>query len=276
MKIKKGKIVFFDSGVGGLTLLKECVQRYPREEYLYFGDNARAPYGNLGKEKVMDYASEAFEYFNCLQVRAAVIACNTVTAVCAEKFRSRYSFPVFGVEPAVRPAMLSGGRVLVLATRATVESEKFRKLVLKWENPNAEIIVRAVPELAGEIEKNIYNLSDFKVEKFLPDIACDSVVLGCTHYIFLKERIGAFYGCPIYDGNEGTVKNLGGRLHLQEGANNGLSTDDHKAEKSIENSINLEENTNKCLKIFQKTTKSRIIFQGSGAEKNKKVFYSVF
>ena len=101
----KGKyIAFFDSGVGGLSLLVACAERYPRERYLYFGDNANAPYGNRGAAEIRRLTQRAFERLARYPVAAAVIACNTVTAECVDFLREKYAFPIVGVEPAVRPA----------------------------------------------------------------------------------------------------------------------------------------------------------------------------
>ena len=202
-----GAIVFFDSGVGGLTLLRECARRMPGENFVYFGDNGNAPYGNRPKSEIRAFAFRAFDMFARMPVRAAVIACNTVTALCADDLRAAYHFPVVGVEPAVRPAAERGGKVLLLATRATLESGRVRRLIGACAG-NAEIIPFCPARLAGEIEKNIFDLSAVRLEEHLPRGRFDAVVLGCTHYIFLRERIAGFYKCSIFDGNAGTADHL--------------------------------------------------------------------
>lgn len=93
MRLPEGGIGFFDSGLGGLTVLDACAKRLQGIPIYYYGDNSRAPYGNLSAEKIRDYAAEAFDVFASLKVRAAVIACNTVTAVCADAFRKNIPFP---------------------------------------------------------------------------------------------------------------------------------------------------------------------------------------
>ena len=126
--MEPGYIAFFDSGIGGLTLLKECAQQLAGESFLYFGDNANAPYGNKSPEEIERLTLTAFGYLSRFPLKAAVLACNTVTAECAAALRARCPFPVLGVEPALKPAAKACKNVLVLATRATLSSKKFRAL----------------------------------------------------------------------------------------------------------------------------------------------------
>lgn len=213
MGIPKGGIGFFDSGLGGLTVLETCSKRLQGLPIYYYGDNFRAPYGNLPTGKILTYATEAFDVFASLNVSAAVIACNTVTAVCAETFRKKYSFPIVGAEPAVMPAARAGGKVFVLATRATVESERFKKLCVRAKREYPRVLLRAFAcdSLAGAIEERLFDESRHRPFDFSPFFPCgkpDSVVLGCTHYVFLKKQAENFYRCPVYDGNEGIAREL--------------------------------------------------------------------
>lgn len=239
-----GRIVFFDSGVGGLTLLHEFLRRYPSEPCLYYGDNANAPYGNRPEGEIRRLAESAFERIARLRPRAAVIACNTVTAECADILRKKYSFPIVGTEPAIRPAAAaSEGPILLLATRATLACARVRELIGRC-GERADIRVFCPSELAGEIEKNIFSLSEFRVEEFLPRGRYAAVVLGCTHYIFLRERIARLYGCPVFDGNIGTA--------------------DHLA-----NIVNI------CSKNMSETPKIAPVFLGKAASFNETVYYRV-
>lgn len=213
MRLPEGGIGFFDSGLGGLTVLETCAERLQGLPIYYYGDNSRAPYGNLPAEKISAYAAEAFDVFASLKVSAAVIACNTVTAVCAEAFRKKYPFPIVGAEPAVMPAARKGGEVFVLATRATVESERFKKLCLRAKREYPRVLLRAFAcdSLAGAIEERLFDESHhrpFDFSPFFPSGKPDSVVLGCTHYVFLKKQAENFYRCPVYDGNEGIAREL--------------------------------------------------------------------
>ena len=209
MRIPKGGVGFFDSGIGGLTVLAECQKKRNEEIYYYYGDNRHAPYGNLPPKKIRRYVFKVFRLFKKLQVKAAVVACNTATAVCIDELRKKFSFPIIGAEPAVCSAAKSGGKVLVLATRATCESERFRLLCGRVGKlfPNAQICIRPCEGLAGAIERNLFT-EGYDYTSHLPDEKADAVVLGCTHYIYIVEEIRRFYSCPIFDGNAGIACRL--------------------------------------------------------------------
>ena len=204
-----GGIAFFDSGIGGLTVLSVCRKYLPNVTFYYFGDNAHAPYGNLPPKKIYRYTYKAFKRFKRLKVAAAVVACNTATAVCIEKLRKRFNFPIIGTEPAVCTAASKGGEIFVLTTRATHESMKFQRLCAEAGRryPNAVIIPIACDALAGKIERHLQD-ADFDFTPFLPRGRPNVVVLGCTHYIYIKEAVKKFYGCEVIDGNEGVATRL--------------------------------------------------------------------
>ena len=214
--MEKNRIVFFDSGVGGLTLLKEFLGRYPSAPCAYFGDNENAPYGNRSEGEIRRLAENAFGRIARLSPRAAVIACNTVTAECADALRRKYSFPIAGVEPAVRPAAAAAGkgRILLLATRGTLASARVRELIRRSRGEST-VFPYCSARLAGEIERNIFDLSRVRLESHLPHGGYAAVVLGCTHYIFLRERIREFYHCPVFDGNAGTADHLANIVNIR-------------------------------------------------------------
>lgn len=220
MQIPKGGIAFFDSGIGGLTVLAECEKHLSDSVFYYYGDNSHAPYGNLSPKKIRKYVFRAFKKFRRLNVRAVVIACNTATAVCVEELRARYSFPIIGAEPAVCMAAAKGGKVLVLATKATCGSKRFQKLCqqAKVLFPQSEISICPCEHLAEEIERNI-NIEGYDFTPHLPDVRADAVVLGCTHYIYIVEQIKRHFGCPVYDGNEGIARRLVSILKEEDGKN---------------------------------------------------------
>lgn len=207
--MQRGGIAFFDSGVGGLSVLRECLKSIAGLPIYYYGDNARAPYGNRNIEEIRAYTHEAFSVFCRLGVSAVVVACNTVTALMIDELRATYPFPIVGIEPAILPAARKGGKVLVLATRATAESARLRRLIAVAERrfSGAQIQVVSCAHLAGEIERACQ--SDGLPHAFsLPRLSADGVVLGCTHYSLIKRRIEQFYGAEVFDGNEAVANRL--------------------------------------------------------------------
>ncbi len=209
--MKKGGIGFFDSGIGGLTILAACRGELKGATFYYYGDNIHAPYGNLSVKKIKKYVFRAFRRFEKLKVSAVVLACNTATAVCIEDLRKRYAFPIIGVEPAVHVAAKEGGEIIALSTRATYESERYKTLCNRAREryPAARLIAYPCDGLAGAIEKNLGKAGvDFT--SYLPRgrEKPDAVVLGCTHYPYIKIQIEEFYGCKTVDGREGVVRRL--------------------------------------------------------------------
>ncbi|MBE5745591.1 MAG: glutamate racemase [Clostridiales bacterium] len=209
MRIPYGGVAFFDSGIGGITVFAECRKRIKDEIFYYYGDNVHAPYGNRSAEEIYSYVDAAFARFRRLRVKGVVLACNTATAVCVERLRAKYDFPIIGTEPAVLPAAKLGGEVLVLATKATTQSERFQGLcrLATLRYPNARLSIVACPDLAGAIENNILTgRHDFS--QYLPAASPNAIVLGCTHYIYIKDVVARHYNCPVFDGNEGIAKRL--------------------------------------------------------------------
>ena len=217
-------VAFFDSGVGGLTLLSAFCRAYPGCPTLYFGDNANAPYGDRPAADIRRLALAAFDRIAVYPVRAAAVACNTVTAACIGELRRRFPFPVVGVEPAVRPAVAAarGGRVLLLCTRATLAGARVRRLLS--ERPDTAVVAHCPARLAAAVEENLFRLSSLSVDPFLPPGKFDAAVLGCTHYVWLRAAFERALGCPVFDGTAGTLRRLAAAAGLpppQEGRDRG-------------------------------------------------------
>ena len=205
-----GGIGFFDSGVGGLSVLHACMGETRGLPVYYYGDNARAPYGNRNIDEIRAYAHEAFHFFEKCGARAAVVACNTVTSLLIDELRRCYSFPIVGVEPALLPAVKSCQNVLVLATHATVGSERFQELLHRAQKarPTAEIRVVGCRRLAKAVEQGCEN-GKMKIDGLLPPAVADGVVLGCTHYSWIRSEIETYYNAQVFDGNDAVAKRLG-------------------------------------------------------------------
>ncbi len=199
-------VCVFDSGTGGLNLLAACAERCPGTDFIYFADNYNMPYGSLPPEKVKELVFDAFARIARRNPLAAVVACNTATALCINDLREKYDFPVIGIQPAIKPAVSIGGKCLVLATPATVASRSFTELCRQYGDGAVEAV--ACPGLAAYIEEHIAEYPDFDVSQFLPACNPASVVLGCTHYVFAEKAISKIYSCPAFDGISGTADHL--------------------------------------------------------------------
>lgn len=203
---KKTIVGVFDSGVGGLSVLGACVRLAPQFSYLYYGDNARAPYGSRPAGEIVCFVREALQLFRERGAAAAVLACNTATAVAVERMRREFPFPVLGVEPAVKQAAARYGSALVLCTPRTAESERLRRLIARF--PACRFTVVPLEGLAAEIERSLCEGKEPDLGAHLPPDRSACVVLGCTHYALVSDKIAAFYGVPVFDGAAGTARRL--------------------------------------------------------------------
>lgn len=214
----------FDSGVGGISVLKECTKLLPHEDFLFYGDSAHNPYGDKTPEEVLALSMDAMEKMIADGVKALVIACNTATSIAGAELRAKYEterFPVIGIEPAVKPAALddSGSRILVMATANTLSQDKYYHLIEHW-GADQTIIPLPCVGLAQRIEQghldrpDLLELLSTLLAPYIGKV--DSIVLGCTHYPFIKKQIRQIMGTdiPLFDGGSGTARELKRRLGL--------------------------------------------------------------
>ena len=205
----------FDSGLGGISVLRELYRLMPEENYLYFGDSANAPYGTKGTEKIADLTSANVEKLIERGSKAVVIACNTATAAAAGGLRAAHpSFPIIGLEPALKPAALSSEHptVVVMATKLTLSEKKFADLLERFKD-EAEVIKLPAPKIVELVEdgkEDENEMDGYLAEIFEPFSSkkIDCVVLGCTHFPFAKRAISRYFGgdVKIFDGAEGTAR----------------------------------------------------------------------
>ena len=208
-----GPIGVFDSGAGGISVLSELVRELPGEDFVYYGDSANTPYGEKPLAWVIDRSSTIVDNLLDHDAKAIVIACNTATSAAAETLRTRYPHvPIIGVEPALKPAALAhpGGRILVMATPMTLALDKFQHLADEW-GVGCKVECVACEGLAARIERG--NLDAPDLRELLEDLigayagTVDCVVLGCTHYPFVADKIRAIMGdVPLFDGAKGTAR----------------------------------------------------------------------
>ena len=214
-------IAVLDSGVGGISVLRELLRIMPNENYLYYGDSANAPYGTKQSREVLKITRNNLKYLKAVGIKALVIACNTATSAAAATLRKENpDLPIIGIEPAIKPpaVTLDHPRVLVMATPLTLREKKFSRLVSRFESKE-EIIPLPCDGLAELIEAGKLDSAEIKAyltKLFEPhlDPPPDAVVLGCTHYPHAKAAIAECLpkGTLILDGGEGTARHTHNRL----------------------------------------------------------------
>jgi glutamate racemase len=212
------RLAFFDSGIGGITVLYQAMKQLPREDFLYYADTLHVPYGTKSKDEVNRYVKNSIDRIIKEDVKAIVIACNTATSIAVSELRSSYEIPIIGMEPAVKPAIemnrTTGKRVLVFATSLTLKQDKYAELISRVDD---QYIVDSLPlpELVEYCEALIFDgeaitgyfnkvLSEFDLSIY------GTIVLGCTHYPFYKATLQKIlpHHIQIVDGSKGTVNRL--------------------------------------------------------------------
>lgn len=245
----------FDSGLGGVSVLKELYKLMPNENFLYFGDSKNAPYGTRPIEEIRDFTVNAVKYLISRDVKAVVIGCNTATSAAAATLREEYmDIPIIGLEPAVKPAALSGEHptVVVMATPLTLKADKFNALADRFKD-ECEIIRLPAPNIVKLVESDKMGSPEMRAyieELYEPfdKSKIDCVVLGCTHFPFARKEIQEVLGerVKIFDGAEGAARQTK-RLLEQKGL---LNPGSEKGEIVFENS---DETKIKFLKeLFEK------------------------
>ena len=211
-------IGFFDSGIGGVSVLHEALGRLPQEDFLYYADTDHVPYGPKPKEEVRRHVFAAVDFLVRQGASAIVIACNTATSVAIMDLRAKYDIPIIGMEPAVKVAVDRAprheGRILVTATALTLKEEKLHNLIDQIDDDH---IIDSLP-LPGLVE--FAEKREFDGETGLPYLReqlgqfdlrhVEAIVLGCTHFVFFADlfRKIASPDTAIIDGNRGTVNQL--------------------------------------------------------------------
>ena len=207
-------IGFFDSGVGGISVLHTARRLMPNERFLFYGDNRNAPYGPRPLEEIRALSAAGIRKLLERDVKAIVIACNTATSAYAEIIRAeRPDMIIVGMEPALKPAHFArhGGQVIVLATDATLRLEKFERLMALYGKDVVPVVGEGLvelvesgraksPEAAAQLERLLEPYRDRQI---------DAIVLGCTHFPFLSAPIQRMFPrARLFDGREGTALRL--------------------------------------------------------------------
>lgn len=200
---KAGAIGVFDSGVGGLSVLRHIREVLPNERLIYVADSAHVPYGDKTREYIEARSIKLTHFLQQQGVDAIVIACNTASAAAAATLRAQFNMPIIAMEPAVKPAVAASrnGIVGVLATTGTLASARFAALLERYAG-EGEIITQGCPGLVEQVEKGELNNSKTRelIQRYTEPLmsgGADTLILGCTHYPFLAELISEVVGNNI-------------------------------------------------------------------------------
>lgn len=216
MPSKESPIGIFDSGVGGLSVWREVARLLPCEDILYFADSIHLPYGERSLEEVKAFSEAITEFLMEKGAKVVVVACNTASAAALYDLRARFPIPIVGMEPAVKPAvsLTKTGKIGVIATKATFQGLLFQRLVERF-GQGVEIYTQACPGLVEMVEEGLLNgrEAEEKVKGYLEpllDRGVDVLVLGCTHYPFLRETIERVTGpgLTIVDPSEAVARQV--------------------------------------------------------------------
>lgn len=193
----------FDSGVGGLSVLREIWAQLPQEHTVYFADTAHCPYGSRSADEIRKLSVSIADFLIQQGAKVIVVACNTASAAALHRLRERFTVPIVGMEPAVKPAAehTHTGRVGVIATQVTFQGELFARLVERFA-AGVNVLTQACPNLVEQVEAG--KLDDRETDRLLRtylqpmvDAGIDSLALGCTHYPFLRDAIQRVVGPAV-------------------------------------------------------------------------------
>lgn len=221
------KIGIFDSGVGGVSVLKEILQVFPFDNIVYFGDNLNAPYGEREVEEIRSLCLKVSDFLVYKEkIDVLVIACNTATAASLDIMKEKYSIPIVGVvENGIRDGlkMSKNKKIGVIATPATIKMDVYRKSGIQFDN-SAEIYGVGCSLLAGKIEKGWVDSveNDNLVKEYLNKLPSniDTLILGCTHYPFIKKNIEKYFKGIIVDPGKETAQFLKNKIGVGKSAQN--------------------------------------------------------
>ena len=224
--MNNNKIGMFDSGIGGLTVLKELRKLLPNENYIYYADSKNNPYGEKSDSELMNIVTNIVDFLISKEVKIIVIACNTATTRCINRLRKMYPNMIFvGTEPAIKVACDKNYKnTLVMATPGTIKSERTHELVKLNKKRDQKITLLSCKGLADAIESgnkdNVNKVLHKLLDKYI-DEDIDSIVLGCTHYPHAKKNIKELFpNAKLIDGNKGVSRQVKRQLESHNLLNN--------------------------------------------------------
>lgn len=231
---KTAPIGVFDSGVGGLTVVREIIRHLPQEKIVYFGDTARVPYGSKSQNTIIRFSEQIIRFLRTKEVKAIVIACNTASALALETVRDEFDVPIIGVVvPGARAAVeeTQNGHIGVVGTDATVRSKVYTR-VIQSMNPQLKVVEKACPLFVPLVEEGFkeHVVTEQIIAHYLESMKesdIDTMILGCTHYPLLRSRIIEYMGDKIHIVNPAyeTAMDLKALLAKENMANDSVQTE---------------------------------------------------
>lgn len=202
--LRESPIGVFDSGVGGLTVVKEIMEQLPEERIVYFGDTARVPYGSKSRDTIIRYSKQIIRFLKTKQVKAIVIACNTASAFALETVKNELDIPIIGVvKPGVNAVLEASkrGSVGVIGTEGTIHSKIYSDLIYE-KNENMTVVEKACPLFVPLVEEGLINdgVTEEIASRYLKELQgadIDALILGCTHYPLIYDTIGKIMGDKV-------------------------------------------------------------------------------
>ena len=193
-------IGLFDSGLGGLTVLSELKRLMPNENYIYFGDTARVPYGSKSKETIIEYSRQIIKFLISKNVKLIIIACGTASSLAFDTVKKEFNIPIINVISPTAKSIKSNN-IGVIATNATIKSDAWKKEIQKC-HPDSKVTSKACPLFVPIVEEGLVNtkIADDAVDLYLNNFkknGIDSLVLGCTHYPILIDKINSYFNKRI-------------------------------------------------------------------------------
>ena len=239
----KRPIAFFDSGIGGTTILKEVIKKLPNENYIYYPDSKNNPYGNKTKEDLFQIVDKVINKLLKYNPKLIVCACNTATTMVLSDIRSKYKNITFiGTEPAIKVIhdFHKDKKTIILTTKGTGDSKRFNELLAKYKTKNTKLI--EAPLLASLIENNKSSLS-YLQKLLINEKETEVIVLGCTHFPLIKKDIRKIFGeITFIDGSIGIAKRINNILKEKNSYNDNYDL------KILTNDVNIKNRIKKILK----------------------------
>jgi glutamate racemase len=193
-------IGIFDSGIGGISIYQELAENIPHTKFIYFSDQGHFPYGEKSESQIQQYAKDISSFLIAKGAHLIVVACNSATISAIQSLRSYYSIPFIGTVPAIKPAanITKTGKIAVLLTHAASNGNAYQELVSHWSE-GVKVFSIQIPKVVHLVENNLMQLTDsqeylFRILDDLEKMEVDTLVLGCTHFIFLRSLILDHYG----------------------------------------------------------------------------------